>query len=154
MNLDEAIFQPDGDQPKAQAPAQRGVVFQGLVKRAAAGQRHGPPGCHEARDASAHYRDTSVFHLSPNMFYHYGSLSLSGISRYHPTSVIINKEWDMHLADNYDPAEDVLRMEVNPEILNETQERLEYLVDTISDNKGRISFVWDKIKVSIEFENL
>ena len=69
-------------------------------------------------------------------------------------TVIINKEWDMHLADDYDQTEDIIRIEVNPEILEETQESLEYKVETIGDSKGRISFAWDKMKVSIEFENL
>ena len=55
---------------------------------------------------------------------------------------------------DYDPAEDVLRIEVNPDILKDTQESLEYSVDKIGDNKGTISFAWDKTKVSIEFENL
>jgi len=81
----------------------------------------------------------------------YGFFTIPGEDKW---TVIINKNWDMHLADDYDPQLDVLRIEVNPNSLDQVQESLEYQVDPMSDNKGIISFAWANTKLSFEFENL
>ncbi len=81
----------------------------------------------------------------------YGFFTIPGEDTW---TIIINTNWDMHLADDYDQAEDILRIEVNPENLDETQETLEYYVESQGEKKGRISFAWDKTKVSFEFSNL
>jgi hypothetical protein len=65
---------------------------------------------------------------------------------------IINKNWKQHLADDYDAKDDVARIEVTPEQLQTTQERLKYTVSSESANKGSISVSWEKIKVSLPFE--
>src|SRR5258706_10811892 len=62
---------------------------------------------------------------------------------------IINKKWDQHLADEYDAKEDVLRMEVIPEGLKETQERLMYAMIEEENNNGVLTIRWEKIKISI-----
>ena len=36
-------------------------------------------------------------------------------------TVIINKNWDQHLADDYDQVEDVLRFDIEPELLDEKE---------------------------------
>lgn len=67
-------------------------------------------------------------------------------------TIIINKNWDQHLADEYDEAEDVLRFNVKPETLNEIQEQLTYEVKALEEGKGTISIAWDKLKVSFNVE--
>ena len=79
----------------------------------------------------------------------YGFFTIPGEDTW---TIIINTNWDMHLADDYDQAGDILRIEVNPENLDETQETLEYYVESLGDNMGRISVSWDKTKISFEFE--
>jgi hypothetical protein len=58
--------------------------------------------------------------------------------------VIINKNWEQHLADEYDQKDDLIRLNIKPEILSENQERLMYSVD----NTG-ISVRWEKIRLVI-----
>jgi hypothetical protein len=62
---------------------------------------------------------------------------------------ILNKNWEQHLADNYDPKEDVVRMEVKPMLLPKVQERLEYSVKKKSDNECLLEISWEKIKIGV-----
>jgi hypothetical protein len=69
-------------------------------------------------------------------------------------TVIINKNWDQHLADEYDVKDDVLRIEAVPEVSESLQERLKYSVTTDEPNKGTLSIRWEKIKIAIPFSVL
>ena len=62
---------------------------------------------------------------------------------------IVNKTWDQHLADNYSAAEDLLRLEVTPEKTEEATERLNYSVETQSNQGGSIVIAWEKIRLRI-----
>lgn len=64
-------------------------------------------------------------------------------------TIILNKKWDQHLADEYSEKEDVLRMQVKPEMNSKKVERLTYQVIPETDNAGKISFSWDSLQVSI-----
>lgn len=66
-------------------------------------------------------------------------------------TIIINKNWDQHLADNYDQAEDVLRLTVSPEMEETHQERLRYVIEEEGDGSGEIVMYWDKLEVSVPF---
>ena len=68
-------------------------------------------------------------------------------------TVILNKNWDMHLADDYQDSQDIIRFEVTPEKLNEIQEVLVYKVESTGDNTGSISIAWEYLKISIEVTN-
>jgi len=50
-------------------------------------------------------------------------------------TLILNKNYEQHLADDYDEAEDVLRVEVEPTVLNDPTESLIYVV--AGNGKGR-----------------
>ena len=67
--------------------------------------------------------------------------------------LILNKNWDQHLADEYDEAEDVVRLTVTPEKLPEMQESLTYQVEALNDSTARISVSWEHLKVSFEVRN-
>jgi len=69
-------------------------------------------------------------------------------------TIIINKNWDQHLADEYDISEDLLRIEVIPEALEESVEQLNYTVSSMGDNKGEISISWSDIKVRFPVESV
>lgn len=62
---------------------------------------------------------------------------------------ILNKRWDQHLADDYNPAEDVVRLEVTPRALSTVQERLNYTITELSDTEAILSISWEKIKINI-----
>ncbi len=68
-------------------------------------------------------------------------------------TVIFNKVWDMHLADDYQESEDVLRFEVTPEKLDTIQEALAYKVTSTGDNSGIISVAWENLKISFDVTN-
>ena len=68
-------------------------------------------------------------------------------------TVILNKNWDMHLADDYQDSQDIIRFEVTPEKLNEIQEALVYKVESTGDNTGSISMAWEYIKISFTITN-
>jgi hypothetical protein len=65
---------------------------------------------------------------------------------------IMNKKWDQHLADEYDAKDDVLRVEIAPQIMTSNQERLSYSMTEETDNNGALIFRWEKIKLSIPFQ--
>ncbi|MBB6610541.1 DUF2911 domain-containing protein [Pontibacter sp. Tf4] len=64
-------------------------------------------------------------------------------------TIIINKNWEQHLADDYAEAEDILRIKVKPETTEQHQERLRYEIVSGSNNNGTMVISWDKLKVSI-----
>jgi hypothetical protein len=64
---------------------------------------------------------------------------------------ILNKNWNQHLADNYNVAEDMLRLEVIPEVRDEPQERLSYSIHSISDGEAHLKISWEKITITIPF---
>lgn len=67
-------------------------------------------------------------------------------------TIILNKNWNQHLADNYKQEEDVLRLTVVPEIVETHQERLRYQIKDKGDGTGYVTMHWDKLKVSMPFE--
>lgn len=64
-------------------------------------------------------------------------------------TIIINKNWDQHLADEYDAKEDVVRVEVTPEALPSIQERLKYSIKDNGNSVALIDVSWEKVKVSL-----
>ncbi len=61
-------------------------------------------------------------------------------------TVIFNKNWDQHLADEYNLAEDAVRITVIPTGIQH-QERLMYLIDQIGEYACTIEMRWEKIRV-------
>jgi hypothetical protein len=64
-------------------------------------------------------------------------------------TIVLNKKWDQHLTDEYSDKEDVLRIQVKPEVSNKKVERLSYQVIPEDGTKGKISLSWDSVQVSI-----
>lgn len=80
----------------------------------------------------------------------YGFFTIPGEKEW---TLILNKVWDMHLADDYKQIEDLVRITVIPQTLSETKESLTYTVIEKSPNTAEISMEWDKTKISFEVTN-
>lgn len=65
-------------------------------------------------------------------------------------TVIINKNFEQHLADDYDESLDVARIQIKPETIAETQEQLLYKVTETEDGKGTISIAWADVRISFD----
>ncbi len=64
-------------------------------------------------------------------------------------TIIINKNQDQHLADDYDQKEDIVRVKVKPEIAETHQERLRYVIETENDSTSEIVIYWERLEVSL-----
>jgi hypothetical protein len=64
-------------------------------------------------------------------------------------TIIINKNWNQHLADNYNVKDDVVRLNVKPEIEEAHQERLRYVIESEGENSAEIVIYWEKLEVSL-----
>ncbi|MCH7412844.1 DUF2911 domain-containing protein [Belliella sp. R4-6] len=78
----------------------------------------------------------------------YGFFTIPGREEW---TLILNKNYDQHLADAYEESEDVVRVNVKPVELDQEVQRLTYGVEKVSDTEGAISLSWDQIKVSMPF---
>lgn len=63
-------------------------------------------------------------------------------------TVILNSNWQQHLADDYNAKEDIVRVKVKS-AENKHTERLEYYIENQDGKKGRISFAWENLKVEV-----
>jgi len=68
-------------------------------------------------------------------------------------TIILSKDWDMHLADDYNAQNDVIRLKVKPKKTKAITEALTYEVKAIDDKKGKVSMSWEYLTVSFEIEN-
>jgi hypothetical protein len=66
--------------------------------------------------------------------------------------IILNKNSKMHLADDYDEKEDLVRIQVKPGTLDKPIQRLTYIVKEEGNKKGAVIMQWDKLQVSIPVE--
>ncbi|TXE07632.1 DUF2911 domain-containing protein [Algoriphagus aquimarinus] len=80
----------------------------------------------------------------------YGLFTIPGKEEW---TVILNQDWDMHLADDYKDANDIIRIKVKPETLNETVEALTFDVKEKDTKTTTIAMSWDKTKISFNVVN-
>ena len=76
----------------------------------------------------------------------YGLFTIPGKDEW---TIIVNKNWEQHLADDYDSKDDIVRVTVKPETEDTHQERLRFTIEAASDTKGEIVMYWEKLEVSI-----
>ncbi|WP_299761283.1 DUF2911 domain-containing protein [uncultured Pontibacter sp.] len=67
-------------------------------------------------------------------------------------TVILNKNFKQHLADNYDQQDDLVRVQVKPTTFEQHQERLKYEINSISGAAGNILISWDKLRIEVPVE--
>ena len=63
-------------------------------------------------------------------------------------TLIINRNWNQHLASEYDQQEDIVRVKVKPK-KNAHTERLQYFIEISNNMEGKITVAWEKIKVEL-----
>ncbi|WP_194974990.1 DUF2911 domain-containing protein [Aquiflexum lacus] len=68
--------------------------------------------------------------------------------------ITINKNWEQHLADDYDESEDVVRTKVVPKKLENNVEQLNFKVEDLGGKKGQIVFQWSGIEIQMPFTSL
>ncbi len=68
--------------------------------------------------------------------------------------VILNSNWEQHLADEYNPKDDVIRVTVKPEIQESITQRLTYLVNKISNTEGEIVMEWEYVRIVLPLKNI
>jgi len=76
----------------------------------------------------------------------YGLFTIPGKEEW---TFILNKNWDQHLADDYDQKEDLVRVKVKPEPKEVNQERLRYVIEPGVGNEGKLVVYWEKVAVSL-----
>ena len=64
--------------------------------------------------------------------------------------IIINKNWEQHLATEYDEKEDVVRIKVKPK-KNVHTERLQYFIENKNGSNGEIAVAWEKVRIEFPF---
>lgn len=69
-------------------------------------------------------------------------------------TLIINRNWEQHLADDYDPKLDVVRMTAVPVLHRTNQERLRYTIQSENEKNGWLSMRWEKLEVKLPIEVL
>lgn len=69
-------------------------------------------------------------------------------------TIIINKKWDQHLADDYSENDDVVRIKVTPQIKGELTERLKYEIDQTGERTANIIISWEKLSIPFGIEVL
>jgi hypothetical protein len=67
-------------------------------------------------------------------------------------TVIINRNWEQHLADDYDTKDDVVRVTVRPTVKEVNQERLRYSVTAYSESEGKININWEKLEIPLSIK--
>lgn len=74
----------------------------------------------------------------------YGFFTIPGKETW---TLILNSNYDMHLADEYQESQDVVRLMVMPELLDGPVQRLTYEVSVDNESSGSIAMSWDQIRV-------
>jgi hypothetical protein len=64
--------------------------------------------------------------------------------------LIINKNWEQHLASEYEEKDDIIRIKVKPQKVNHL-ERLQYFIETGNGKKGNLAVAWENVRVDLPF---
>lgn len=69
-------------------------------------------------------------------------------------TVIVNENFNQHLADDYDTTKDVLRIQVKPKKMKQAVQRLTYDISLNPKNKreGTLSLRWENLSIDVPFK--
>jgi len=79
----------------------------------------------------------------------YGIFTIPGKDKW---TFILNKNWNQHLADDYDSKDDATRITITPKNLSKIQERLEYSIKELSETECVLEISWEKIKIGVPIQ--
>ena len=80
----------------------------------------------------------------------YGLFTIQGEKE---STFIINKMWDMHLADNYNEKEDMVRINVKNQKTEKLIEALAFEVKDLKNGMSQVSMLWENRLLSFEVKN-
>ena len=80
----------------------------------------------------------------------YGLFTIPGETEW---TIIISKDWDMHLADDYNETNDVVRVTAEARSLDEVVESLTFEVSQVDEMNGKVTIKWDQTAVSFDVKN-
>lgn len=83
-----------------------------------------------------------------------GKYALFTIPRVDKWTLILNKNFNQHLADDYDKKEDVARWEITPVVLKESVEKLTFEVISTKGNEGKLRFAWSDRSFEVPLKSL
>lgn len=66
-------------------------------------------------------------------------------------TVIINKNWEQHLASEYDEKDDIIRIKVKPKKIGHI-ERLQYFIEPRKANEALVAVAWEKVRVEFPIQ--
>ncbi|MCU7550123.1 DUF2911 domain-containing protein [Chitinophagaceae bacterium LB-8] len=69
-------------------------------------------------------------------------------------TVILNKNWNQHQADDYKESDDMVRLKVEPKITEQVVERLKFEIDQTGERTANVIMSWEKIRVPFSIEIL
>jgi hypothetical protein len=76
----------------------------------------------------------------------YGFFAIPGKEQW---TLILNTNWQQHLADEYAEKDDVVRVSVEPEPWATNQERLRYVIESDGPKAGELVLYWEKLEISL-----
>ncbi|MGY6523541.1 MAG: efflux RND transporter periplasmic adaptor subunit [Mongoliitalea sp.] len=82
-----------------------------------------------------------------------GKYAIFTIPRADKWTLILNKNFDQHLADDYDQKEDVARWEITPVVLKESVEKLTFEVISTKGNEGKLRFAWSDRSIEVPLKS-
>lgn len=126
---------------KYHAPALRGrVIWNGLV----AYDQVWVTGAHNATSF-----ETSEDLLMGGQSVPAGKYALFTIPSKDTWTFIVNRNWDQHLADEYDQKDDLFRIPVTPVVNDANQERLRYRIDQRENGETMLVMEWEKLAIRV-----
>lgn len=81
-----------------------------------------------------------------------GKYALFTIPEKEEWTVILNKNWDQHLADDYSEGDDLVRIKVKPQTTDSLVERLRYDIIPKGSNAGEVVIQWERKKIVFPIE--
>ena len=67
-------------------------------------------------------------------------------------TIIINKNWEQHLTDDYLLQEDVIRIKVKPIQQQHITERLQYYIEDNKNGNGKIAIAWELLRIEFDLK--
>lgn len=75
----------------------------------------------------------------------YGFFTIPGRTAW---TLVLNRNWDQHLADDYDVKDDVVRVQVTPKKVSHT-ERLQYFAEPGKGKHFIVAAAWEELRVEL-----
>ena len=79
-----------------------------------------------------------------------GKYAIFTIPGKHEWTIIINKNRNQHLTDDYLQQQDVVRIKVKPVTEKQITERLQYFIEDGKNGNGKIAMAWELLRIAFD----